>query len=134
MPNANTNGRTFSASIRFASRDLSVEEKIKLKDTRDAISLEESSREGAVVVKVVGYVVLDIHNEKSEDKDYVQYLLIGANGDKYLTGSESFFNSFIDIWEELEELPMPNEGWGIKVYQRPSKNYQGRNFVTCSLA
>ena len=134
MPNANTNERTFSASIRYASKELTVQEKIKLKDTRDAIKLESISREGAVIVPIVGYVVLDIHNDKSDDKDYVQYLLIGADGQKYMTGSESFFNSFVDIWDELSDLPMPNEGWDIKVYQLPSKNYKDRNFVTCSLA
>jgi len=134
MPNANNNVRTFSATIASASRELTVQEKIKMKDTRDAISLEKASREGAVIVPVTGYVVLDIHNEKSEDKDYRQYMLLGADGNKYITGSESFFNNFVDIWEELSELEMPETGWDFKVYQLPSKNFKDRNFVTCSLA
>lgn len=134
MPNTNETTRTFSATVIGASKELTVQEKIKLKDTRDATSLEQISREGAVVVHIVGYAVLAIHNEKSEDKDYKQYLLIGADGTKYVTGSEAFFNSFTDIWDDLSELDMPENGWEIKVYQKPSKNFQGRNFVTCSLA
>lgn len=134
MPNTNETVRTFSASIISASRDLTVQEKIKLKDTRDAVSLEKISRDGAVIINVTGYAILAIHNEKSEDKDYKQYLLIGTDGTKYVTGSEAFFNSFVDIWMELAELEMPENGWDIKVYQLPSKNYKDRNFVTCSLA
>jgi hypothetical protein len=133
MSNAN-NTRTYSVSIITASRELSVQEKVKLKDTRDATSLEAISREGAVIINVTGYAELAIHNEKSEDKDYDQYMLIGANGEKYITGSATFYNTFRDIWDELQDEEMPAEGWAIKVYQLPSKNFTGRNFVTCSLA
>lgn len=130
----NTNVRTFSAKIAYASRELSIEERIKVKDTRDAESLEKISRDGAQVLNIVAYVVLDIHNEKSEDKDYRQYVLLDKDGNKYMTGSEPFFNSFEDIWEELEDAEVPVEQRFFKIYQRPSKNYAGRNFVTCSLA
>ena len=133
MSNAN-NTRTYSVSIILASRELSVQEKVKMKDTRDAISLEQISRDGAVTVNVAGYAELAVHNEKSDDKDYEQYLLIGANGEKYITGSSTFYNTFRDIWDELQGEEMPAEGWAIKVYQLPSKNFTGRNFVTCSLA
>lgn len=133
MSTAN-NTRTYSATIIEASRELTTQEKIKMKDTRDALSLEAISRDGAVTVNIAGYAVLAIHNEKSDDKDYEQYLLIGANGEKYVTGSSAFFNSFCDIWDDLQDEEMPADGWGIKVYQLPSKNFAGRNFVTCSLA
>lgn len=133
MSNAN-NTRNYSVSIITASRELSVQEKVKLKDTRDAYSLEKLSRDEAVTVNVTGYAELAIHNEKSEDKDYEQYMLIGANGEKYITGSATFYNTFRDIWDELQDEEMPAEGWAIKVYQLPSKNFTGRNFVTCSLA
>jgi hypothetical protein len=133
MPNTNTN-RTFSASIIDSNRELSAVEKVKMKDTRDAISLEQISREQPAFVGITGYVVLHIHNEKSDDKEYEQYMLIGANGEKYVTGSLAFFNSFLDIWMDLAGEEMPAEGWTIKVYQLPSKNFKDRNFVTCSLA
>lgn len=133
MPNTE-NTRTYTATIVESNRELTVQEKVKMKDTRDAISLEKISRDESVTLGVTGYAVLAIHNEKSEDKDYYQYLLIGANGEKYVTGSVAFYNSFRDIWDDLTGEEMPAEGWAIKVYQLPSKNFTGRNFVTCSLA
>ena len=133
MPNEN-NTRTYTATIVESNRELSVQEKVKMKDTRDAISLEKISREHSVTLGVTGYAVLAIHNEKSEDKDYYQFLLLDSNGEKYVTGSAAFYNSFRDIWDDLCDEEMPEEGWPIKVYQLPSKNFTGRNFVTCSLA
>lgn len=130
----NEKTRTFSAKIADASKELTIEERIKVKDTRDATSLEKISRDGAVVLNIVAYVVLDIHNEKSEDKDYRQYVLLDNDGNKYMTGSEPFFNSFVDIWDELDDAEVPVSERNFKIYQRPSKNYAGRNFVTCSLA
>lgn len=130
----NEKTRTFSAKIAEASRELTIEERIKVKDTRDAESLEKISRDGAIVLNIVAFVVLDIHNEKSEDKDYRQYVLLDNDGNKYMTGSEPFFNSFVDIWDELDDAEVPVSERNFKIYQRPSKNYTGRNFVTCSLA
>lgn len=130
----NEKTRTFSAKIAFASADLSIEDRIRVKDTRDAVSLEKISRDGAKVLNIVAYVVLDIHNEKSDDKDYRQYVLLDNDGNKYMTGSEPFFNSFVDIWDELDEAGVPLSERNFKIYQLPSRNYAGRNFVTCSLA
>ena len=126
--------RTFSVKIAYTSSELSVEDKIRLKDTRDAQSLEVISREGAVKIGIVAYAVLDIHNEKSEDKNYRQYVFMDKDGNKYMTGSEPFFNSFTDIWEELDDADIPVDERFFKIYQLPSRNYAGRNFVTCSLA
>lgn len=130
----NEKTRTFSAKIADASKELTIEERIKVKDTRDAESLEKISRDGAVVLNIVAYVVLDIHNEKSDDKDYRQYVLLDNDGNKYMTGSEPFFNSFVDIWDELDEAEVPLSERNFKIYQLPSRNYAGRNFVTCSIA
>ena len=128
------NARTFSVKIAYASSELSVEEKIRLKDTRDAESLEAISRQGAVNLNIVAYAVLDVHNEKSDDKDYRQYVFLDNEGNKYMTGSEPFFNSFTDIWEELDDAEIPIDNRKFKIYQLPSKNFKDRNFVTCSLA
>lgn len=126
--------RTFSVKIAYTSSELTVEDKIRLKDTREAQSLESISRDGAVKIGIVAYAVLDIHNEKSDDKDYTQYVFMDKDGNKYMTGSEPFFNSFTDIWEELDDAEIPVEDRYFKIYQLPSRNFVGRNFVTCSLA
>lgn len=126
--------RTYSAKIAYTSTDLSVEDKIRLKDTRDAESLEKISRDGAVNIGIVAFAVIDIHNEKSDDKDYTQYVFMDKDGNKYMTGSEPFFNSFTDIWDELDDAGIPVDERYFKIYQLPSRNYTGRNFVACSLA
>ena len=82
------------------------------------------------MVKPVAWAVLDIHNEKSEDKDYQNFIIIDENGQKYVTGSKSFWSSFRGIYDEMNGS---DEEWGIKIFSSPSKNYKGKSFITCSL-
>ena len=121
----------YSVTIVEASKDLSAKEKILLKDTTDAISIDKlTSEHGTVIITVDAWAELAVHNEKSDDKDYSQYLLIGDDGTKYVTGSESFFDSFLDIWTDMEG---EEEEWQLKLYRLPSKNFTGRDFITCSI-
>ena len=50
--------------------------------------------------------------------------------DMYVTGSESFWNSFRDIYDEMEN---ESDEWSLKLYRLPSKNRQGKDFLTCSI-
>ena len=125
----------FNVAIKETSKkDLSAREKIMLKDTSDAIAFDTAvSDEQSLIISPIAYAVLETHNEKAKgDKDYEQYLIIDANGDKYTTGSNSFWNSFIDIWDEME-FESTGEAFEIKVYRKPSKNYAGKSFITCSI-
>ena len=76
------------------------------------------------------YVILDIHNDHSEDKDYVKYVIVSKEGTKYVTGSESFFSSFKAI---VDEMGGTGEEYEVEVYRLPSKNYKGKEFLTCSI-
>ena len=120
----------YKVTVRYASLDnLSARERIMLKDTSDCVSLDSATTDGIVTLKPEFYAVLDVHNEYAkDDKDYTQYIVVDADGTKYITGSESFYSSFIDIAEEME-----NEPYEIKVYRKPSKNYSGKDFITCSI-
>ena len=120
----------FSSKIRETSRQLTAKERVRFKDTTDAIRLDEATRNGSVIIYPDMWGILDIHNEHSDDKDYVQYIIIGKDGEKYVTGSKSLWSSFMDIAADMEG---EEEEWGIKVYRVPSKNYQGRDFITCSI-
>ena len=126
----------FTSTIEKASRELTARERVKFKDTQNAISINEFAEEAkkndakAVINNVDTYVVLAIHNEKSDDKDYKNFVIVTADGEKYVTGSESFWNSFISIYEEMKEETEP---WGIEVNLLPSKNYKGKFVLTCSL-
>ena len=86
-----------------------------------------------LTITPVAYVILDVHNEKSkQDKDYVKYVIIDNAGNKFVTGSESFFTSFKDIFDTMAE-EAPGEEYSIDVLKKPSQNYKGKSFITCSI-
>ena len=125
----------YSATIRETSMELTKKEKIAFKDLSDAYSLDSIVTESDdKIITPVGYVIIDVHNEKSDNKDYTKFVIIDDNGNKYVTGSESFFDSFIDIWcDMIGEDEKPEEDFEIKIYKKPSKNFSGKSFLTCSI-
>ena len=121
----------YQVSIREVSREMSPRERIKIKDFTNATQLDAACEEGSFILSPDVYAVLDVHNERSkEDKDYVKYIILDKGGNKYITGSNSFFKSFLEIWEEMAPL---GEDFEIEVYKVPSKNYKGKSFLTCSI-
>lgn len=120
----------YSVEIKETSRELTAKERIALKDNSDAIKLDIACDENAVIVEPVDYAILAIHNEKSDNKDYENYVIIDKNGDKYVTGSASFWSAFMDIYSEMQG---EEEAWSIKAYKLDSKNYKGKKFLTCSI-
>lgn len=121
----------YSVNIREVSRSITAKERVKLKDTTNAISLDEVTREGKFVFEPDYYAILDVHNEQSEDKDYIKYVIVDKAGTKLVTGSNSFFTSFKDIMDEMAGC---DEEFSIEAYRMPSKNYKGKEFITCSIA
>ena len=120
----------FEAKIRSASKELSAKERVKFKDITNAIQLDEATKENGLVIAPDFYVILDVHNERSEDKDYTKYVIVDKSGNKFVTGSESFFTAFESIVDEMADS---GEDYEIEVYRLPSKNYKGKEFLTCSI-
>ena len=124
----------YSVEIVETSMELSAKERIKMKDTTNAIKLDELTQEDGnerVLIEPQAYAVLNIHNEHSDqNKDYVNYVLVDKDGTKYVTSSQSFWATFMDIYEEMENETEP---WSIIVYRVPSKNFKGKEFLTCSI-
>lgn len=120
----------YSVSIKESSRELTAKQRIALKDTTGAVKLDEATQVEPVIINVDMYAILAIHNEKSENPDYDNYVVVDKNGTKYVTGSASFWSSFMDIFTEMEG---DDEEWALKVYRVPSKNYKGKDFITCSI-
>lgn len=123
----------YSVVISEVSQELTAKERITLKDTTNAIKLDELTQETdeKVIISPTIYAVLDIHNEKSEqNKDYKNFIIIDKAGKKYVTSSESFWNSFMDI---ANEMAGETEEWSIEVYRVPSKNFKGKEFLNCSI-
>lgn len=125
----------YSATIVESSIELTKKESISFKDLSDAYALDKIiTDQDERIIGVKGYVIVEVHNEKSDNKDYTKYVIIDVNGNKYVTGSDAFFASFRDIWDEMaDENGQPEEDFEIRIYKKPSKNYSGKNFLTCSI-
>ena len=122
----------YKATIERASKELSVKEKIMLKDTSDAIKLDDVVKEEAIVITPDYYAIVAIHNEKSDTKDYKKIVIVDKlTGEKYTTGSMPFITTFEDIVEEMEEAGEAE--FSIRIYPKESKNYKGKYFITCSI-
>ena len=121
----------FSAEIIESYNKLSAKERIAAKDTTKANKLDKVTTEnGKVIIKPVNYVVLSIHNDKAKPQDYLNYVIFDESGEKYVTGSSSFWQAFKAIWDEMVDEDEPYE---IEVYRVDSKNYAGKQFLTCSI-
>lgn len=121
----------YAVKIIEASKDLSAKERIKMKDTSNAMKLDVVlDGDDPLVITPVMYAIISVHNDKAEDPDYQQYIVVDESGAKFVTGSVSFWNSFIEIWNEMLE---ESEEWSLEIYKRDSKNYSGKKFITCSI-
>lgn len=120
----------YSASIKESSRELTTKERIMLKDTTSAVKLDQATQVEDIHISVDSYAILNIHNDKATPTDYENYIILDKNGTKYVTGSQSFWNAFMDIFTEMEN---ESEEWSIRVYRHPSKNYSGKDFITCAI-
>ena len=120
----------YEVTIKEASMELTAKERIRLKDTTNAIKLDTATEEAPITITPKAYAILSIHNEKSDNVDYLNYIILDKDGNKYVTGSDSFWSSFKSIWDEMETEA---EEWELEIYKLDSKNYKGKKFLTCSL-
>ena len=123
----------YSVKVIETSEELTAKQRIAIKDTSACTKLDtEVTPEAGLLITPVAYAMLQIHNEKSDHKDYCVYIIIDANGTRYVTGSESFWTQFRSIWDEMKEFA-PDEEFELNVYKMESKNYKGKHFLTCSI-
>ena len=122
----------YSVSIENASKELRKKERVMLKDTSDALKLDDVIQGESIIINPDYWVMLMVHNEKSDNVDYPVYLIVDKNGTKYVTGSEAFWTTFSDIWDEMTE-DGDEEEWQLKCYKLDSKNFKGKQFITCSV-
>lgn len=121
----------YSVKVVECTKDLTAKERVKIKDTTNAIKLDEATQGGAIVIAYDYHAVLGIHNEKLEDPDYKQYVVVDTAGNKYVTGSESFFTAMTEIVDEMSAAGETD--YELEVYRMDSKNYKGKQFITCSI-
>lgn len=121
----------YKAMVESASWEMTAREKLRYTDFTDVIQIDEATQAGDIIIDVDKWLVVQIHNEKSDTIDYKKYVIIDQDGHPYVTGSESFWRSFIEIYEVMSEEEEPV--YSIKVYRRESKNYKGKDFLTCRI-
>lgn len=123
----------YKVEIVHSTKELTVREKIRIKDLSNAIQLDDATQqEGNIVIDFDYYVILKVHNEFSkDDKDYNKYVIVDKSGNKFVTGSDSFMTSLEGIVDEIAEAGETD--FEIEVYRKDSKNYTGKQFLTCTI-
>lgn len=124
----------YSVTVAETSKELTKKQLIQIKDTSDNIRLNAECENGnTVIIDFDFYAVLNIHNENTADKDYKNYVIVDKDGTKYSTGSESFWRSFMQIYDDCADLAADGEEWKLKVFKKPSRNRSGKDFLTCAI-
>lgn len=125
----------YEAKIQFASRELTAKERIRIKDFTHAIQLDDAVLpDQPLVIDYDYHVKVSVHNEhaKGDNKDYFKTVICDKGGNAYITGSESFTTAMEDILDEMNEVA-PGEDITLECYKVPSKNFQGKCFLTCTI-
>lgn len=126
----------YSTKIVSSSRELTVKEKITLKDFNDCTGLDTvvTNEQGFIIDPDV-IVEVQVHNERAkDDKDYTTIVILDKDGTKYSTSSNSLRDSISDIMDELADLEEADRAdLKIKIFKKPSKNYSGKYFLTATV-
>lgn len=121
----------YSVTIVESSRELSPKERVMFKDFSNAEKMEIVMDGDPLVIQPDTWALCDVKNPNStKNKEYKTIVIIDKAGNKYKTGSDTFIRNFIDIMHEMADA---TEDWSLEIYGRPSKNYQGKQFLTCSV-
>lgn len=128
----------YKSEITFASKELTKREKVMLSDVSSATKFDEVLKgvDETFDIEPVAYAVVSIENDKAKgEKQYEVIVILDAAGNKFVTGSLSFREAFIGIWDQMTDNGVIAEGeeFSIRVYKRPSKNYSGKAFISCAL-
>lgn len=121
----------FNLIISESLKTLTKKDMLQLKDLSDAIKLDQATQENGTVMifDVRNIVSLSLVSDDPQNpQEYSKTVVVDADGNRYVTGSDSFARR---AWEIAKE--MDGDEFGLKVYRRPSKNYAGREFLSCSV-
>lgn len=123
----------YSVKVITASKELTAKEKIRIKDFTNALQLDDIIQGNEHFMLDYDYhVVMEVHNEKTknQNKDYRKVVIVDRAGKAYVTGSESFLTAMEDIVSEMSET---GEDFALDCYKVDSKNFQGKQFITCTV-
>lgn len=137
--NETINSSNYESSITFASRDLSPIEKIKLKDLTATVALDDELKsipDHKLTFTPELVVVVSVHNPKAKSNtDYDTLVFTDSEtGVRYRTSSTSFRSAVLDILNDLIAADINPNTVPLVAYTRPSKNFTGKDFLTCAIA
>lgn len=121
----------YSVKIVESSRDLNLKERVAVKNLSDVLPLGDICTVEPLDIEIDYWVHLHVVNERSDEKEYETFILYDKDGTCYTTSSESFWTSFKSIWDEI--ILEPDTEWKLRVLSKPSKNRQGKTFLTCTI-
>lgn len=123
-----------SKVVYCSNSDLTPIQKVKLKTMSGAIMLDLVVEvDKPLEIEFSYYAKIEIHNEHSKgDKDYTKYLIVDSAGTTYVTGSKSFYSALLGITDDLSDEGV-EPPYMLRVYKVPSKNYQGKTFLSVEL-
>lgn len=125
----------YEAKIAYASRDLPAKERIRITDFSHSVQLDDTVLpDQPMVIDYDYHVIVSVHNEhaKGDQKDYNKTIICDKSGNTYITGSESFTSAMEYILRSMNEVD-PDEDITLECYKVPSKNFQGKYFLTCTI-
>lgn len=121
----------FNVVIDRALKEVTKKEMLQLKDLTDAVRLDQATQEhGSVMIYNIQNMVklFLVSDDPKNPQEYGKLVITDNEGNRFVTGSESFARR---AWEIADD--MAGDEFGLKVYRRPSKNYPGREFLSCSV-
>ena len=120
----------YEVKIINASKELTGKEKVRIKDFTNATQLDDIIQgKDHFTLNYEFYVDMEVHNEHSKmDKDYFKRVIVDKEGNTYVTGSKSFCNAMDGVIEEMGE-----EEFSLDCYKSDSKNYTGKQFLSCTV-
>lgn len=124
--------RIYSATVVESNKELTAKQRIMLKDISAARNINDILKEVPELILDIDLIAaIDVHNEQAKDnEDYTVYSMIDVEGERYQTSSESFYQQYMDIFNEMQGS---EESWQIKVYKQQSANDATKSFITCTI-
>lgn len=130
MPKTNTTS-DYTSEIIESMKPLSGKEKVRYRDLTASRKLdEEVSEDASLVVMLANYIKIKVHNSKADNPDYNVMIVVDKDNNSYYTSSETFMRALEGVVKDMEG---ETEEWGIEVVKKPSSNYKGKFFLTCTV-
>ena len=126
-----TETNDYTSEIIESMKPLSGKEKVRYRDLTASKKLdEEVSEDASLIVMLANYIKIKVHNSKADNPDYNVMIVVDKEGNSYYTSSETFMRALEGVVKDMEG---ETEEWGIEVVKKPSSNYKGKFFLTCTV-